>query len=1382
MVPSIVSDVTTAEKSESCFPPLKYKKRNVSAKRDFPQNCGRNAPRINLEPKKGCLVSVKDCGINTAKTEDDSVVSVKRECLESCGQCVSPINMESNEDGIAVKSFESLGLETNGAFAAEQLGSSVKLGSFEVIECSSQIESPDLPKDLLSKTKSSLKAFNQVEALQPVKILDHMVINGPRSLNTKSVRNPNSPRLYPKPRGTVSAHRDFPEGCGRNFSQVKAKSKQSGGSVEKMNVVTDGALSEPLSVNQSGGLMELQVPTSSGQIESNDLLLLKDSILDATANDEVKQMAETVLEEDTFGNKLQGIIIIIDEDENEGEAKSTRAVGKEIVEFVHENEDLESKLNEEVVAETSIGKQIVQDNAKQMAEKLQDDDTFTRRLQEVIIISDESEDEVDVKLAETIEENKFEYVHDKEDFDIKLKEEDVGETSSQSLWKNNISQSDLNAPSLSKQLPRGCGISGEKLGMDSEKFCKDTSLKRKLPKESVDNSCSVNQSEMQLLGLEHYNKRLVGQALIAAPNCPWNFGKRTSKFPSDCKSPSSSKDADQGNESSGEKLGTESSEFSEDLSSKIKFPNESADKDCAFNQSEVQLLGLDHSNKMLIVQALMAAPNCPWNLGKQTFKFISDPESPSSSKDVDRGSESSGEKPVTESSQFSEDLSLKRKFPGESSHGYCALNQSQVHDFFKFWQPGERVVVQALMALPNCPWTMGKETSKSPSGLSNAKAKSKQGKLELVVHDDSKSVSWIKQAKIGKSKVKFTKKKNSPGNISYEDAHQLVLVKEDDNTRPGMEDDGFSLQTSENMELSLVPYGFHKSDDKDDDIEVDNTNNKIGEALHKDQDSLTMDLTLIPFGVHSFLGTNDDNRAGVTRMRVRETLRLFQGLLRKLMQDAESKSKNAREKPSGRPDLVSAKILKEKKKWVNTGKPILGTVPGVEVGDEFHFRVELAIIGLHRPYQSGIDYSKMNGKVLATSVVASGGYADDMDSSDVLNYSGQGGLPNGDKEAEDQKLERGNLSLKNSCDERTPVRVIRGFKEPKGNDSSDSKGKMVSTYTYDGLYFVEKYWEEIGPYGTKVFKFELRRIPGQPELAIKEVKKSKKSRVRKGLCVDDISQGRETMCICAINTMDDENPPLFEYITDMIYPPWYNRDIPKGCECVDGCSDSETCFCAIKNGGEIPFNYDGAIVEAKPLVYECGPSCKCPPSCHNRVSQKGIQFKLEIFKTESRGWGVRSLTSIPSGSFICEYTGELLEDKEAEQRSNDEYLFDIGHNYNDPALWEGVSNLVPDGLKSSSSREDVDNMGFTIDAARYGNVGRFVNHSCSPNLYAQNVLYDHDDKRMPHIMLFAAENIPPLQELTYHYNYELDQVHDSDGNVRKKNCYCGSDECTGRLY
>lgn len=402
-----------------------------------------------------------------------------------------------------------------------------------------------------------------------------------------------------------------------------------------------------------------------------------------------------------------------------------------------------------------------------------------------------------------------------------------------------------------------------------------------------------------------------------------------------------------------------------------------------------------------------------------------------------------------------------------------------------------------------------------------------------------------------------------------------------------------------------------------------------------------------------------------------------------------------------------------------------------------------------------IDESK---ELVATSIVSSGGYDDDLDNSEFFIYTGQGGnVLKGQKkgkqnlEPKDQQLVTGNLALANSKAKKNPVRVIRGNK--KAPISADAKH-----YVYDGLYLVEEFWKETGSHGKNVFKFKMRRIPGQPELSWKVLKISKKSKLRDGLCNFDISEGKERFPIYAVNELDDEKPPPFIYTAQMIYPDWCRPIPPKCCGCKKRCSESKNCACVAKNGGELPYNYDGAIVIAKPMVYECGPLCNCPPSCYLRVTQQGIKFQLEIFKTESRGWGVRSLNSIPSGSFICEYAGELLEDKEAERLAGkDEYLFDIG-------------------------KEEDETSGFTIDAARKGNVGRFINHSCSPNLYAQNVLYDHVEKRIPHVMFFAMDNIPPLEELSYHYNYRIDQVSDSNGNIKKKNCYCGSSDCTGRLY
>ncbi|KAL4346423.1 hypothetical protein GQ457_17G020550 [Hibiscus cannabinus] len=495
--------------------------------------------------------------------------------------------------------------------------------------------------------------------------------------------------------------------------------------------------------------------------------------------------------------------------------------------------------------------------------------------------------------------------------------------------------------------------------------------------------------------------------------------------------------------------------------------------------------------------------------------------------------------------------------------------------------------------------------------------------------------------------------------------------------------------------------------------------------------------------------TGHHNDAMASRNKVREALRLFQAICRMLLQEQESKLKGEG-KTFRRVDYLAARIFKQKMEYVNTGKQIIGLVPGVEVGDEFQYFVELNIVGLHRPSQAGIDYVKQGERTIATSIIASGSYEDDLDNSDVLWYMGQGGnVMQKGKQPEDQKLERGNLALATSKVVKNPVRVIHG--ETRSSGLSEGRCKA---YVYDGLYLVEEFKQEPGPHGKLVYKFKLVRIPGQPEIAWKVVKKSK---VREGLCVHDISNGKEIIPICAINTRDAEKPPTFVYVPHMIYPDWCRRTPSKGCNCINGCSQSAKCSCVMKNGGDIPYNHNGAIVVPKPLVYECGPTCKCPASCYNRVSQHGIRFQFEIFKTKSKGWGVRSLNSIPSGSFICEYAGEILEDGEAEKRAgHDEYLFDIGNNYSDSSLLDDLSTLMHD--VHSSFHQVVPDSGFTIDAAQFGNLGRFINHSCSPNLYAQNVLYDHDDERIPHIMLFAAENIPPLQELTYHYNYMVDQA------------------------
>ncbi|KAK4433414.1 Histone-lysine N-methyltransferase, H3 lysine-9 specific SUVH5 [Sesamum alatum] len=497
--------------------------------------------------------------------------------------------------------------------------------------------------------------------------------------------------------------------------------------------------------------------------------------------------------------------------------------------------------------------------------------------------------------------------------------------------------------------------------------------------------------------------------------------------------------------------------------------------------------------------------------------------------------------------------------------------------------------------------------------------------------------------------------------------------------------------------------------------------------------------------------------------KVREALKRFEEQYTKLLEERKSDPKGDG-KGTKYVHLEAAERLKAEGVW-NFADKSFGHIPGIEIGDKFRFRAELVVVGLHFQLISGIDYVTLDGKKVATSIVNSGRYENEAKPLDVLIYSGQGGNPKIADKAGDQKLEKGNLALMNSKEMGYPVRVIYKRKCRIASNMLGMSNDANYVYVYDGLYTVNNLWQERDQNGNLVFKFELHRMPGQPR-----PHRDKSSR-KSGVCVvDDISQGKEKFPIRAINGVDGERPLCFTYITDIVYPSWYQPIEPIGCNCIDGCSDSNPCSCVLKNEGEIPFNEKGDIIRARPIVHECGPSCKCPPSCMNRVSQHGPRYQLDIFKTKSRGWGVRSRNYISSGSFICEYVGELLQDKEAEQRiGNDEYLFDIS---------DGRDEGESEGFLDSHTSDDE----FAIDAAKFGNIGRFVNHSCSPNLYAQEVLYDHQDKRMPHIMFFATKNISPLKELTYDYNYKVGRICDGNGNIKMKECYCDSRKCTGRMY
>jgi len=141
----------------------------------------------------------------------------------------------------------------------------------------------------------------------------------------------------------------------------------------------------------------------------------------------------------------------------------------------------------------------------------------------------------------------------------------------------------------------------------------------------------------------------------------------------------------------------------------------------------------------------------------------------------------------------------------------------------------------------------------------------------------------------------------------------------------------------------------------------------------------------------------------------------------------EEKRRGERLGRRARGDLRAASAMRDCGLWLNRDKRIVGSIPGVQIGDVFFFRMELCVMGLHGQAQAGIDYlpasQSSNREPIATSIIVSGGYEDDEDAGDVIIYTGHGGQDKLNRQCEHQKLEGGNLALERSMRHGIEVRA-----------------------------------------------------------------------------------------------------------------------------------------------------------------------------------------------------------------------------------------------------------------------------------------------------------------------------------------------------------------------
>ena len=158
----------------------------------------------------------------------------------------------------------------------------------------------------------------------------------------------------------------------------------------------------------------------------------------------------------------------------------------------------------------------------------------------------------------------------------------------------------------------------------------------------------------------------------------------------------------------------------------------------------------------------------------------------------------------------------------------------------------------------------------------------------------------------------------------------------------------------------------------------------------------------------------------------------------------------------------------------------------------------------------------------------------------------------------------------------------------------------------------------------------------------------------------------------------------------------------------------------------------------------CSKLCSVGENCGNRKFNKR-QYKTVLpYPTPGKGWGLKIMEPVKQGEFILEYIGEVLDNAAAEARLQDEAS--DRHFYQ----MELEANRI-------------------VDAKNKGNVSRFINHSCDPNIEVQKWCVNGYFR----LGFFALRDLEVGEELSYDYKF-----FSSDKSIV---CSCGAKNCRGTL-
>jgi hypothetical protein len=157
--------------------------------------------------------------------------------------------------------------------------------------------------------------------------------------------------------------------------------------------------------------------------------------------------------------------------------------------------------------------------------------------------------------------------------------------------------------------------------------------------------------------------------------------------------------------------------------------------------------------------------------------------------------------------------------------------------------------------------------------------------------------------------------------------------------------------------------------------------------------------------------------------------------------------------------------------------------------------------------------------------------------------------------------------------------------------------------------------------------------------------------------------------------------------------------------------------------------------------------CNCGRGCQNQRFQRKQYADVSVIKTEKKGYGLRVNTDLAPNDFIFEYVGEVINEPTFRRRTIQ---------YDD----EGIKHFYFMSLTKNEF----------VDATKKGNLGRFCNHSCTPNCYVDKWVVG-EKLRMG---IFAERHIRAGEELVFNYN--VDRY-----GADPQPCYCAEPNCTGYI-